>query len=196
MIQLSLSLKKLFSAPVLVLSITALSASALHSATTCDPRTFGGKGDGVTKDTAAIQQAIDACSPKFGGTVELTAGTYLSGPIVLKSNITLQLDKGATLLGSSDQATIRRSQVPPARPAAAGERDQRNQCRDYRRRHDRRQWRDLVADGAQLRGSGVLGDHPRPKLIIFDHCKHVRVEGVTVQNSPMWQLFRTTPTMW
>ena len=29
---------------------------------------------------------------------------------------------------------------------------------------------------------------PAPKLIIFDHCTHVRVEGVTIQNSPMWQL--------
>jgi polygalacturonase len=34
----------------------------------------------------------------------------------------------------------------------------------------------------------VLGNHPRPKLIIFDHCKNIRVEGVTIQNSPMWQL--------
>jgi polygalacturonase len=40
-----------------------------------------------------------------------------------------------------------------------------------------------------IRNAGVLGSgHPRPKLIIFDHCKHVRVEGVTIQNSPMWQL--------
>ena len=30
--------------------------------------------------------------------------------------------------------------------------------------------------------------HPRPRLIVFDHCKHVRVEGVTIQNSPFWQL--------
>jgi polygalacturonase len=40
-----------------------------------------------------------------------------------------------------------------------------------------------------IRDAGILGTgHPRPKLIIFDHCKHVRVEGVTIQNSPMWQL--------
>ncbi|MEI9968383.1 MAG: glycosyl hydrolase family 28 protein [Terracidiphilus sp.] len=30
--------------------------------------------------------------------------------------------------------------------------------------------------------------HPRPRLVVFDHCKHVRVEGVTIQNSPFWQL--------
>ena len=37
--------------------------------------------------------------------------------------------------------------------------------------------------------AGVMGNpHPRPRLVVFDHCKHVRVEGVTIQNSPMWQL--------
>ena len=61
----------------------------LHAAHTCNPRDFGAKADGTTKDTAAIQSAIDACAAKGGGTVRLTAGTYLSAPIVLKSNITL-----------------------------------------------------------------------------------------------------------
>jgi len=37
--------------------------------------------------------------------------------------------------------------------------------------------------------AGVMGNpHPRPRLVVFDHCKHVRVEGVTIQNSPFWQL--------
>jgi polygalacturonase len=39
-----------------------------------------------------------------------------------------------------------------------------------------------------VRDAGVMGNHPRPRLIVFDHCKHVRVEGVTIQNSPFWQL--------
>jgi polygalacturonase len=59
-------------------------------------------------DTAAIQHAIDACASRGGSTVHLSAGTYLSAPMVLKSNISLQLDEGATLLGSPDHADIRR----------------------------------------------------------------------------------------
>ncbi len=90
--------------PLFTLAFIAASAAALHAARTCNPRDFGAKADGTTKDTAAIQKAIDACAAKGGGTVRLTAGTYLSAPIVLKSNITLQLDKGATLLGSPDHA--------------------------------------------------------------------------------------------
>jgi polygalacturonase len=40
-----------------------------------------------------------------------------------------------------------------------------------------------------VRDAGIMGNpHPRPRLVVFDHCKHVRVEGVTIQNSPFWQL--------
>ena len=88
----------------LLAAFAVIPANAAASAELCSPSKHGAKGDGVTKDTAAIQAAIDACAAHGGGTVRLVAGTYLSAPIVLKSNITLQLDKGATLLGSPDHA--------------------------------------------------------------------------------------------
>ena len=190
MIGLNLNLKKLFSAPVLAMAVVAISSSALHASAKCDPRTFGAKGDGVTKDTAAIQKAIDACSPKFGGTVELTAGTYLSGPIVLKSNVTLQLDKGATLLGSPDHADypkITMFHLPDLQPLVSAT-DATNVAITGEGTIDGNgeTWWQMARS---IRGAGILGSgHPRPKLIIFDHCKQVRVEGVTVQNSPMWQI--------
>ena len=69
---------------------------------TCEVRAYGAAGDGKQLDTAAINAAIHACAQAGGGTVELTPGTYLSGTIELLSNITLELDPGATLLGSPD----------------------------------------------------------------------------------------------
>ncbi len=165
------------------------SASAVHAAATCDPHSYGAKADGVTKDTAAIQSAIDACAGKGGGTVRLTAGTYVSAPIVLKSNITLALDKGATLLGSPDHADYPAKtefHVADLQPLI-GATDAENVAITGEGTIDgngESWWQ----EARSIRDHGVLGTHPRPKLVIFDHCKHVRVEGVTVQNSPMWQL--------
>jgi polygalacturonase len=58
---------------------------------------FGAVGDGVTTNTTAIQNAINMASTAGGGTVEIPAGTFLSGPLTMKSGINLQLDAGALL---------------------------------------------------------------------------------------------------
>ncbi|HZQ43503.1 MAG TPA: glycosyl hydrolase family 28 protein [Acidobacteriaceae bacterium] len=65
-------------------------------------RDFGAKGDGKTMDTAALQAAIDACTRDGGGTVLVPAGTFQIGATELKSNVTLHIAAGATLLGSAD----------------------------------------------------------------------------------------------
>src|ERR1051325_676931 len=58
---------------------------------------YGAVGDGVSTNTTAIQNAINAASTAGGGTVEFPAGTFLSGPLTMKSSINLQLDSGALL---------------------------------------------------------------------------------------------------
>lgn len=72
------------------------------SSNVCDVRAFGAKGDGAHVDTLAIQNAVQACADRGGGIVRFGPGAYLSGSIELKSNITLELEQGACLLGSSD----------------------------------------------------------------------------------------------
>jgi len=65
-------------------------------------RDFGAKGDGVALDTAAVQAAIDACAKEQGGTVLVPAGVFVIGTVEMKSNVTLHLAAGGTLLGSAD----------------------------------------------------------------------------------------------
>jgi hypothetical protein len=76
-------------------------------------RDFGALGDGKTLDTAAINKAIDACTAAGGGQVLLPPGTYLSGTVMLKSNVMLRLDAGARLLGTPD-LTQYQNYNPPA----------------------------------------------------------------------------------
>ena len=83
---------------VLLLTIF-VPANFRASAATYNVQAYGAKGDGVSLDTAAIQRSIDAAAI-HGGTVSFRAGTYLTGSIFLKSGVTLQVDKGVTLLGS------------------------------------------------------------------------------------------------
>ncbi|MGA1982203.1 MAG: glycoside hydrolase family 28 protein [Acidobacteriaceae bacterium] len=211
---------------------------ALAAGKVCDVKKYGAKGDGTTKDTAAIQKAIDECSAgKGGGTVVLEAGTYVSAPILLKSNMTLELKKGATLLGSPDhddypeipefreqghQALV--SAVNAENVAITGEGVIDGNGASW--------WHNLFgpppgagapgaagpgAGAARAGGPGAAGPGAgapgagapgagrpgaaavgapgaggfarraeRPRLIVFDHCKHVSLTGVTVQNSPFW----------
>jgi polygalacturonase len=169
---------------------TAVPAEALSPSKSCDPHSYGARVDGAAKDTAAIQAAIDACAQGGGGSVRLSAGTWLSAPIVLKSNVTLEIDKGATLLGSSDhqdypaktefgapglQSLVSATNATDVSITGEGTIDGAGDS----------WWQEARAVGDH----GVMGsDHTRPRLVVFDHCRHVLVEGVTIQNSPMWQL--------
>jgi polygalacturonase len=74
-------------------------------------RDLGATGDGKTKDTLALQQALDRCSALNGGEVFVPAGDYLTGALILRSNTTLRLEAGASLLGSPDIADYPMTQV-------------------------------------------------------------------------------------
>lgn len=65
----------------------------------CD---FGAKGDGVTLNTEAINKAICAVSAKGGGKVVIPEGLWLTGPIVLQSNVNLHTEKNALVVFSGD----------------------------------------------------------------------------------------------
>jgi len=82
-------------------AVMALSLLPLQAAD-FDVRKFGAKGDGVKKNTEAIQNAIDACNKAGGGRVVLMDGIYMTGPVQIKSGVNLYIDGTARLLFSPD----------------------------------------------------------------------------------------------
>ena len=69
---------------------------------------FGAKSDTTVVSTDAVQQCIDLCSADGGGRVVVPAGQYVIGTIILRSNVHLHLELGATLYGSTDLKDYRR----------------------------------------------------------------------------------------
>ncbi|MBQ7679474.1 MAG: glycoside hydrolase family 28 protein [Butyrivibrio sp.] len=166
-------------------------------------RQFGAAGDGTHNDTAAIQAAIQVCPQN--GTVYLPAGTYLSGPLFLKSDMTLELGEGAMLLGDPDRTHY---PVLPGMVRATNEHDEYNfgtwegnplgcfaslitamDCADI----------DIVGPGvidggAMLPAADWWQVHRekrgawRPRTIFLSRCRNVRMQNVTVQNSPAWTI--------
>ncbi|MCX6910156.1 MAG: glycoside hydrolase family 28 protein [Verrucomicrobia bacterium] len=143
----------------------------------CD---FGAKPDGTTLCTAAIQKAIERCAVDGGGTVRLPAGSWVTGTIFLRSRVTLQLDAGCTLLGSTNRVDYlhRKSDDPPdAAPVV----------------HDL-----IVGDKLEciaIRGSGKIDGNGsvwrdpkgrRPKAILLSSCRDVLVEGIRIESTGSW----------
>jgi polygalacturonase len=162
---------------------------------TFDPRTHGAKGDGRSDDRRAIQQSIDECNRSGGGTVHLGPGTYLTGTIILKSNVTLYLDAGATLLGSTRLSDYlaqegndggKHYQLVFARGAdhvgIAGPGTINGQGQSFWTRSNRvppepdQLWQDVITkDWKAL-------SRPSPMVDIVE-CNNVRVQDVTLMNS-------------
>jgi polygalacturonase len=93
-------MRTLFAICIDLLSCAA--AAAQSTSTRFDIATYGAVADGSTLNSAAINKAIEAAQAAGGRVVHFAAGTWLSGSIHLKSNVTLFLDQGATILATSD----------------------------------------------------------------------------------------------
>ena len=91
------------SALALAAGVALVAPGAAGAAGTFNVKDYGASGGGSSNDTPAIQRAIDAAGAAGGGTVLFPSGTYQSrNTIHLRSDITMQLNSGATIRGASN----------------------------------------------------------------------------------------------
>ncbi|MBI4892492.1 MAG: glycoside hydrolase family 28 protein [Acidobacteria bacterium] len=174
-----------------------------------DVRRLGASGTGKTLDTAVLNRAIDACSASGGGVVYLPPGSYLTGTVVLKSNVTLYLEAGATLLGSTDirdysgNPADARNHVPGSHLisarnaeniALAGPGRIDGQGKAFWQPSGRppmppeNAWRDAVHNQWKT-AADASGRERRPSpMIELVDCRHVRIEDVRIENAAGWTL--------
>ena len=143
---------------------------------------FGAKGDGETKDTSAIQKAIETCSENGGGTVYFPPGTYLTGSLHLKSRVALYLDHGAII-----KASIDKDDFDPYEELGF-KNDADNETSFF---HYSLIWGENVEHVAIL-GTGMIdGNRTKrggPKPIALKRCKYITIKDVTIRNAPNYAI--------
>lgn len=154
-------------------------------------RDYGAKGDGITDDAQAIQQAIDACSAAGGGLVLVPSGsTYLAGAFNLKSFIDFHVEAGAIVLANPDEKLYTR----PAFRANQGEGTIWIGGENVEQL--------TISGGGIIDGNGIsfmgaeLEDSyvlkpfnildPRPHVLTIVGGKNIRIRDLTIRNSAYW----------
>jgi polygalacturonase len=149
---------------------------------------FGAVADGTTANTEAFRRAIAAADKAGGGTLVVPAGRYFTGPIDLCSGLNLHLDADATLLFSQNFDDYRIS-GNTYRPLVGAK-----NC------HDIELSGSGTLDGqggpwwvierkvkSEARAKGLPdAEIGRPRMVVLEGCQRVRLEGVTLSNSPMY----------
>lgn len=177
------------------------------AASTCDPDDFHAISDGSTLNTQALQNTIDQCSLHGGGIVALHKGVWLSGPLQLKNNVTLELMDGSVLKASnrvhdfkaafightveSGEAFILAHNVHDVAIIGAGtidgngEQDWWGEAKIARKKIKAG---DTQYFSKKYPNIPVANGVPRPWLIEFDHVNHGRIGAILATNSPMWNI--------
>jgi hypothetical protein len=177
---------------------------------------YGAKPDGKTLNTKSINQAILDCSAAGGGTVIFPAGQYLSGSIELLKNVTLRLEAGAAIVGSTNLEDYAPETDAAGQPSRAGLLTARNAnniaitgrgiiegngmffvdpikvkltegASDFVKKYTR-QGEDFM-NPQYGTADGPLLPLDRPNnMIRFFNCTNILINGVTIQNSPIWTI--------
>ncbi|MDR1813820.1 MAG: glycoside hydrolase [Tannerella sp.] len=176
---------------VLILLFILLSFSALGQKKDYNASLFGIKSNGVTLNTTSIQKAIDYISDKGGGTLHFYVGRYLTGTVLLKSNVTIELHEGAILVGSDnpyDYQEIGNTHLP----AFIGAYKADNIAIIGKGVIDG-SGRELAYNFLDQQQKGILTDamtydRPgyRPQGVYLRECKNVTVKGIIIKSAAGW----------
>ena len=161
-------------------------------------------GDGITMNTEAIQKAIDYChSQKNGGCLVFPEGVYKTGTIVMKSNVTLKLEKGAVISGSTDPYDYYALEAPKGWDSSAlgliladhseniriiGEGTIDGNGRELAHKVDSLHHIGEKVDPAYDYGNKRPNERMRPKLLFISNCKDILVDGLNMRSSAAWGL--------
>ncbi|WP_422080422.1 glycoside hydrolase family 28 protein [Ulvibacterium sp.] len=164
---------------LLILSLALVPKSLFGQ--TYDVSDYGAIGDGTTLNTVAIQTAINECTQNGGGTVLLKGGgTYMTGTIYLKDNVTLHVANGTTLLGSpnyDDYTTDTYKNMYKNEPHM-------NRCLIFAK-----DAKSMAIEGyGTIDGNGHRKNFSegRPMLIRFLNCEDVHLNDITLINPAAW----------
>ena len=171
---------------------------------------FAAIGDGKTLNTIAIQNAIDDCAASGGGRVTIPTGIYKSGTIWLRSNVELHLEMGAELLASdnlddyndldayeqntrvvADEGCVGKHLIIAyeiENSAITGLGRINGNCHAF---VDPFYGETILANWGWKRGIAVLKDEEKMRLgqlINFVECKNIKVQNITIVDSPCWSL--------
>jgi hypothetical protein len=168
---------------------------------------YGAVADGETNNTQALQKAIDDVSEKGGGTLVFSKGKYLTGFLHVKSNITLFLNEGAVLLGSTNPEDYEKLEIEDAPESPKTDDNSKlalllahkaNNITITGKGTIDGQGRELAfvidslhhtgerIDPNYNSGSNRPGETARPKIINFSACLNITIQGVTIKNSSCW----------
>ena len=149
---------------------------------------FGAVGDGRTVNTSFIQKAIDACPA--GGTVRIPAGTFVTGALFLKSDMTLFLEEGSRLLGSGclEDFPLKKYRFEGLETMCYASLINTKETENGRLHNIRIMGKGCVdANGSILRRQELAEGKGKPgRAVCLRNVDGVYLEGITVRQSPAW----------
>ena len=146
---------------------------------------FGAVTDTTKLSTEAVQNAINSCNANGGGEVIIPAGSFKIGSVILKSNVTLFLEAGAILYGSpdiNDYTKIKTSFISLRTQDSILQLIYAENCSNV----GIRGYGEINGQGAGFIAAPGDEGITRPFLIRFIRCTDVRVENISLKNSPCW----------